>query len=426
MYTPQRLFGEVGSSSEILSHEPFLERARLQREQEQESSARLAMGGYLVARLVDKLLTLSAEAEGAEGFAWQLEAVRRHVGELPADAPETAHLNGVVSAISISGCPTPNLWKNLTAYAYFLEHEGRLAESLEMLSLAARSQGDATAPNDFAAYALFAGRLNRLLARWDDAMSCYTAAEEAAAHSGDLVSVLRGRLGKGAVQRGKGNLPAARLAAEDVVREAGELCLPDAQALGYADLGSVYSLQGLRLEALEAHYRAFQLYPDPMQRMRTLGDLGIGLAEIGAYEAARLAFQIVADSNASVLVRANALLEMMDLESLVGNRVAFERSRAAVENFRSRMSPSMSVDYHYKLGSGLARFGQHSRAHAALTEALALAESHHLNAWYFKVENALADLAVQRDEHQIPEPSELSGAPVVREMEIGLREYALR
>jgi tetratricopeptide (TPR) repeat protein len=426
LYTPQRLFGEVGSSSEILSHEPFLERARLQREQEQDSSARLAMGAYLVARLVDKLLSFSLNNEAAEGFSWQLEAVRRHVSELPGDAPETAHLNGVVSAIVPDGCPRPNLWKNLTAYACFLEHEGRLAESLEMLSLAARSQGDATAPNDFAAYALFAGRLNRLLARWDDAMSCYTAAEEVAEQSGDSLSVLRGRLGKGAVQRGKGNFPAARLAAEAVVREAGKLGLPDAQALAYADLGAVYSLQGLRLEALEAHYRAFQLHPDPMQRMRSLGDLGIGLAEIGAHDAARLAFQIVANSTASALVRANGLLEMMDLESLVGNRVAFERCRVAVEDFRSRMSPSMSVDYYYKLGSGLVRFGQPVRAQAALTEALGLAEVHHLNAWYFKVDKALADLAVKRDEHQPPEPSELSGAPVVREMEMGLREYAMQ
>ena len=79
MYTPQRLFGEVGSSSDILRHEPFLERARLQREQERDGSARLALGAYVVARLVDKLLALETDSEALEGFRWQLEAVRRHV-----------------------------------------------------------------------------------------------------------------------------------------------------------------------------------------------------------------------------------------------------------------------------------------------------------------------------------------------------------
>jgi tetratricopeptide (TPR) repeat protein len=425
LYTPQRLFGEVGSSSDVLTHEPFLERARLQREQERDSSARLALGAYIVARLLDRLLSFQTDEHAAEGFRWQLESVRRHIDELPSTEPETAHLAGIVDAIPAEGPPpSATLWKSLTAYAYFLEHEGRLEESLEMLSLAARCQGSDISPRDFAGYALFAGRLNRLLARWDQSVACYGAAEEVSYQSGDPVSMLRGRLGKGAVQRGKGNLPAARAAAENVAREATELELPGVQALAYADLGVVYSLQGLRLESLEAHYRAFQLHPDPMDRMRTLGDLGIGLAEIEAHEAARLAFKIVAQSSASLLVRANAWLELMDLESTVGNRVAFQRCRAAAEEFRSRMSPSMLVDYCYKLGRGLGRFGLQGRSRAMLTEALVLAESHQLNAWYFKIEQAMAQDQKQNDQSRA-ETSNLSAAPAVREMELGLREYAL-
>ncbi|MDQ3207683.1 MAG: hypothetical protein M3Q37_03665, partial [Gemmatimonadota bacterium] len=141
MYTPQLLFGEVGTSTNTLTHEPFLERARLQREQEREGSARLALGAYVVARLIDKLLTLGNDAEQLEGFHWQLEAVRRHVSELPGDVPETAHLAGVVSAVAADGKVAPGLWMSLTAYAYYLEHEGRLEEALELLTLAARSQG---------------------------------------------------------------------------------------------------------------------------------------------------------------------------------------------------------------------------------------------------------------------------------------------
>jgi tetratricopeptide (TPR) repeat protein len=312
---------------------------------------------------------------------------------------------------------------SLTAYAYFLEHEGRLDEALEMLMLAARTQGIQTAPVDFVAYALFAGRLNRLLARWDAASVCYRAAEDAAVEVGDSVAMLRGRLGLGAVDRGRGNLPLARATAEGVVREATTLRLQDAQALAYADLGVVYSLQGLRLEALEAHFQAFRLTHDPQQRMRTLGDVALGLYEIGAMDAARIAFQIVAHSGASVLVRANACLELMELESSVGNRVAFERCRGAAEEYRSRMSPSMSVDYYYKVGIGLGRFGQSARAREMLAEGLALAESHRLNAWFFKIEQALGELA-QQSEHQPTGHSEFSDAPAVRQIEVELREYA--
>ena len=424
MYTPQLLFGEVGTSTNTLTHEPFLERARLQREQEREGSARLALGAYVVARLIDKLLTLGNDAEQLEGFHWQLEAVRRHVSELPGDVPETAHLAGVVSAVAADGKVAPGLWMSLTAYAYYLEHEGRLEEALELLTLAARSQGSRTTTADFSAYALFAGRLNRLLARWEAASTCYNAASDAATGV-DPVLVLRGRLGLGAVQRGRGNYPAARAAAESVVRDASELQLTDAQAMGYADLGVVYHLQGLKLEALEAHYQAFRLSRDPQQRMRTLVDVAIALHEIGAVEAARVAFETVNTSSAPKLVRANSLLELMDLESGCGNRVAFERCRVAVEAHRARMSPSMSVDYHYKLGVGLGRFEQVARGREALTAALALAESHGLNAWYFKIEQALGELTKRPEPKPVDEgaPS-LSQAPVVRQMEVELREYA--
>ena len=403
MYTPQRLFGEAGSSPEVLTHEPFLERARLQREQDRDGPARLALGAYVVARLVDKLLVLEDHAEPIEGFRWQREAVRRHVDELPPDAPETAHLAGVVAAVPASGRPTSGLWMSLTAYAYFLEHEGRLDEALETLTLAARSQGPETPAADFAAYALFAGRLNRQLARWDLASACYMAAEEAGKQLGDSVSKLRGRLGQGAVHRGQGNYPAARAMAEDVAREAEQLGLADAQALAYADLGTIYNFQGLRLEALKAHYQAFQLTRDSLHRMRTLSDLAIDLYEIGAFDGARTAFKIVADSNASVLVRINATLELMDLESSVGNRVAFERCRASAEEFRMRMSPSMSVDYSYKVGMGLSRFGQATRARATLKAGLEMAESHKLNAWVFKIEQALQQLvrAFYADKHGV-------------------------
>jgi tetratricopeptide (TPR) repeat protein len=423
LFTPQLLFGEVGTSTTTLTHEPFLERARLQREQEREGPARLALGAYVMARLVDKLLTLEdGDAEQVEGFRWQLEAVRRHVNELPGDAPETAHLAGVVAAVPSHGKLASGLWMSLTAYAYFLEHEGRLEEALELLTLAARSQGVNTPTADFAAYALFAGRVNRLLARWEAASRCYNAAADAASGV-DPVLVLRGRLGLSAVHRDRGNYPAARATVESVVREASELQLPDAQAMAYADLGVVYSLQGLKLEALEAHYQAFRLSHDPQQRMRTLVDVAIGLHEIGALEAARMAFQTVANSGAAMLVRANSLLELMDLESASGNRVAFERCRAAVEAHRPRMSPSMSVDYYYKLGVGLGRFEQSTRAHDALAAGLALAESHGLNAWYFKIEQALGE-PTKRPEPIDQGTSSLSEAPVVRQMEVELREYA--
>lgn len=426
LFTAQQLFGELGTSADVLTYAAFLENARRQRERERDRAARLALGAYVVARLVDRLLVLQDGEEEREGFLWQLGAVRRHVGDLPVDAPEAAHLTGITDAVNPDAATSPALRLSLTAYAYFLEHEGRLEEALDMLSLAARTHGAAVPPAEFSTTALFAGRLNRLLARWNCANTCYAAAESAAEVVGDAVTVLRSRLGRASVMRGQGNLPLAHTSVQAIIEEARALGLRDVQALAYADLGSVCANQGLGLEAVQANYQAFVHSDDNLQRMRVLGDLGVCLLEIGAYEPARLAFKIVVSSNTSFLVRTNAVLELMDLESSVSNRLAFERYRAQAEEARDRMTPSMAADFHYKAGIGLARFGRFERARDQLNTGLGLAEANQLNAWYFRLEKALEGL--HECEAREPDPAasttEMSNVPAIEEVAVGLREYA--
>jgi hypothetical protein len=84
----------------VLRHAPFLERARAERDRDQEVAARLAVAAYVVVRLVDRLLDGVDGAEAMESFAWQIDAVRRHLADLPGDAPETAHLAGIVDAVA--------------------------------------------------------------------------------------------------------------------------------------------------------------------------------------------------------------------------------------------------------------------------------------------------------------------------------------
>jgi hypothetical protein len=419
------LFGEFGLPTEILVHAQFLERARAEREHGRDLSARLALGGYVVARLVDRLLEQTSGPEAEEGFLWQLEAVRRHLEGIPDDTPEAAHLRGITESVPTSGQNLSNLRLGLIAYAYFLEHEARLQEALEILSLAARTHGQEISAKDAATLALFAARLNRLLAHWDVANATYSIAESAAAAAHDQVLLLRSRLGHSAVHRGQGNLPAARAKAEAVAQDAGAAGLREVQSMAYAEIGVVLGLQGHAVEAVQAMYRAFALTEDALNRMRALGDLGIGLLEIGAHDAARLAFEIVSSSNTSFIVRTNALLELMDLESAAGNRLAFQRRRAEVEEGRDRMPPSMVADYYFKAGSGLARFGQTPRARELLITGMGVSEEHHLNAWFFRFERVLAGLASGKaPEPDRTQPAAPAWSPAVEEVTIGLREYA--
>jgi hypothetical protein len=324
--------------------------------------------------------------------------------------------------------PTPALRLCLTAYAYFLEHEARLDEALDILGLASRAHSASVPPAEFAAIALFAGRLNRLLARWAAANTCYQRAEDSATSAGDLVTVLRSRLGRAAVARGQGNLPLSLSMAKDVASQAQRASLREVEAMAWADLGAVLSMQGSIEESVQAKYRCFQLTEDSLTRMRVLGDLGISLLQLKAYASARLAFEIVASSNTSFIVRTNAVLELMDLESAAGNRMAFERRRAEAETSRERMPPSMVADFQFKTGVGMARFGRYKRAREFFTGGLQFSEEHRLNVWYFKFEREVKALeGLEASEARQPElatPTTVE-SPVVEEVAVGLREYAL-
>src|SRR5690242_7415636 len=426
LFTPQQLFGEVEASADVLTHTPFLERARDEHERDRDLPARLALGAYLVSRLADRVLSTD-RVTTCEGLLWQLDAVLRHLRELPADSPEAAHLHGVTDAMPLDGQPLASLRLSLMAYAYFLEHEGRLEEGLEILELAVRTHGVEMPAGDFAASALFAGRLNRLLARWPAATDCYSAAEAAATTEADTVLMLRARLGRGAVFRGQGNHPLARQIAQEVAASAARAGHREVEAMAYADLGVVLMNEGRQVEAIQAIYQSFLLSDDLLQRTRALGDLGVALLGVGAIEASRTAFDIVLRSKSSFGVRLNAVLELMDIESATGNRMAFERRRGEAEAARGRMPPSMLADFYYKSGVGLARFGQLARARDLLLAGQEHAENYRLNAWYFRFEQTIANLEGCGTREPDPTLAEAEDQlPAIREVAIGLRDLALQ
>lgn len=423
VFSHQRLFGPAPESPAALSHAEFLDRARQERERDDTDSSRAALGAFLVARLVVRWLELGGAPHDAEAYAWQWASTRRYLVELDQSLAETRLLQSVLDALDgerASQAPAARM--ALTAYAYFLEHEGRLAEGLEAVRLASRTYGETIPPADFTSLALFAGRLNRLQARWDEANAAYEAAEEAAVGVGDMVAVLRSRLGRVNVLRGQGNLPRARQVVEQVIAEAKADELTEVRSGAYADLACVYELQGDQLSALQANYEAVRLSRDPANQMRLVGDLGLRLAHLGFTSEARTAFETVIGSDASFLVRTNATLELMELESSVGNRMAFERCRQQVTGSVARMTPSMTVDYHYKVGLGFLRFGLRRRTRAVWEEGRRQAEQYRLNEWYFRLDKALENLDTPVTPTAAPEPAE---APDwLAQVSAGLREFA--
>ena len=421
-FSADYLFGPPATLYSLAERSPFLERAARERD---ENRVALALAAYAMGRLIHRCIAGSSQPAAVE-LGQELESIQAHLRELPQDCPEAAHLSHILAAMYPDLTAARGLGRELLGYAAFLEQQGRLEEALEAAALAARAYGPEIAPGDFAECALTAGRLNRLLARWAAAVTCYEAAELTGQVEGDAVAALRGRLGRGAVARGRGNLPAARAIAEAVREDARSLNIPQVQTIACADLAAACSELGQPVEALEADYEAFRLAQDPADRMRTLGNVGIDLVQLGWHDAARTAFTIVLRSDTKATVRLNALIELMALESGVGDAAAFEGHYRAGEACRDQMPPSMMVDYLFKTASGRKRFGQPAAARATLTEAQTIAEAHDLHAWAFRIDRALHDLD-SADAARLPEPpaTPRRESPVVREVAAGLEEYAV-
>lgn len=431
MFTADRLFGPAAVSSGTgLVHEPFLDRARADRLRGDDASARCALGAYLVARLVDAWLELEDDAEASEearqGYTWQLESTNRYIGELDPDRPETRHLKGTIEALRATDRDraAAAIRQQLTAYGFFLEQDGRLPEALDVIGLAGRVYRGRIPAADFTVLALTAGRLLRLQARWEEATEMYRAAEAAASAVNDRAAVLRSRLGQANVIWGQGNLPRAREVIEQVIAETTAPDLVEVRARAFCDLAAVYDRQGLRTEALRASYEGFRLSNESVFRMRVLGDIAVLLAELGYSDEARLAFGLLIESDAPFEVRTNARLELMNLESAAGNRVAFERHRQALRECVNRMSTSMAIDYQQKIGIGFARFGRLDRARQAWEEGQRLAEQSGLNEWYFRLEGMLKHL-----DGCLPVRHEAGAEPAavpeaVAQVAAGLRQHA--
>jgi tetratricopeptide (TPR) repeat protein len=425
--SPLELFSLDDSAADATNFAPFLNRARLEREAGRDVLARTALGAYLGARLVDRRLSLGNAPDEHEGFRWQLDSTRKFLVELPSQDTEVSHLLGIVEAVDSDPAHRDAVLRMaLVAYAYHLEHEGRLEEALDLLGLSARTYRMDVPPVDLAALALFVARLNRTLARWDRANRAYTLAEQCGLEVRDLNTVMLARIGHGNVLRGQGNLPAARELLEGVIAASNSPELDEVHGRCWSDLSVVLGSQGFVIESMMAKYRALRSLRDDLVRTRVLGDLGISLRELGAFDAARQCFDMVMSSQPGFIIRANTCIEMMEMESALGNRLAFERNRQEALALASRMPPSMSIDFRYRVGIGFARFGKDARARAMFREALDIAEQHKLNEWYFRVDRVLRNLELceECEELKTAAAEAIDLAPAVIEVSSGLRELA--
>jgi tetratricopeptide (TPR) repeat protein len=369
-------------------HQPFLERAV----DEDEASPEGMLAAFLTLRVVDQFASGAAPSE-ATGY--QVRATEEYLERLDPDRPETVHLLAIVraaAAVVAHGDVQP-LLAPLVAFAERLIEDLKLAQALDVLNTALRAF-ERGGQSSHVRLQLFRGRVLRQMGLFAEANEAYSIADHLARLCADDHSSLLARIGQGIVLQRRGNLPGARAMLTQVKEDARRVGDRDAEARATHDLAVNHILQGRFADGAFLAFEAFALYDNVGFRRLALSDLGVALKNLGHYEAARDAFELVVAHAPEFGARVNALLELLHVASLRADRIGFERCRNEVEAMQNTLPPSAYVDFNIKVASGFSSFGHPERAVSYLKTAVEHAERHNLNRHLFEAE-ALLDAATK-------------------------------
>jgi hypothetical protein len=297
--------------------------------------------------------------------------------EVPGGPSEEARaLLDLLDATALPGAP--GLAAAFANYVALLEASGRAEEALAAIGALLRRLESFDSPPEGCDLALAVGRLNGKLARWDRAAAALELADSTARACGDAGRIRLACLGRAALWAAQGRLADACSAVEALLGEGGVDAVDDSTAEGWSSLGAVLERQGLPLEALQAHYQAFEHAASEECRRRALAQVGSLLGALGAADAARQAFTLLLAGPVSFPVAVAARLELLELASALDDRVAFERQRLELRAWDGRLPPGAQVEYLLRAALGLARFEQPGRAWQHLEEARTVAGRHGL------------------------------------------------
>ena len=411
---------ELQSRRAGLPHAVFLQ--RVADEPATSPDVRLGQGAFLTLRFVD-LLAPDREPPTPDVFRYQWAATERYCAELSGEGTEASHLSCIVRAAGEAHRDgnIQLLAPALFAYALYLEQESHFGEAEDTLLTMITVGGGRLQPSDAISAWMRLGRVRRKQTDFDRADAAYTEAGRIAGTVGDRQSDLLSRIGHSNVVFFRGNLAEAEASWRAVLDDANRTEFRNVQAQAEHGLGTALARRGQAYDGAPHLWRAYELYEDDSQQLRTLNDLGMLLLSIGDVAGAECALKEVVRREHLADNLANAKIELMNCASFRRDRVSFERWREQALNQLDSALPNIRTDYHLKTAIGLARFGNHGRAEKELGRALEIATAHGLHEFVFRIERIQGGL---RD-RCAPHESEFTESEPVTAPTEALRELSV-
>ncbi|MCZ6758943.1 MAG: hypothetical protein O7D29_01000 [Gemmatimonadetes bacterium] len=368
-------------------HEPFLQ---VLASSEEESRRVAAQAGLLVLRVVDRFANSDFQTE-AESIQYQIAAARKFVSGEVLVLEVRDLLDELLTAAGrvLTTGSTEEIFSPLIDYGRWLEGNLQLDEAIEVYDTLLAVGGTS---DNHALVLCWRGRALRIAGKLDISISEYRRAGEIAEATDNRSVQLRSRLGVAMGLKQKGNLPRAEEVARKVVHDARRWGDRHHEAEASHVLGHGLALMGRDLEAIAPLFAAYVLHDREREKARVMSDLGLVMKGLGRYVSALHAFSIALPGLRTVETRTNAVLELMEIESLLGNRRGFEKWRADL-NAKMDIMPSDAIaDFYIKLGQGLFLLGHPDQGAVSLEQAMSVAEKRGLNTKFFEAERKLAKL----------------------------------
>jgi tetratricopeptide (TPR) repeat protein len=227
----------------------------------------------------------------------------------------------------------------------------------------------------------------------DAAKEAYSSASEIANAVGDIVGVLRARIGEGEIAWFRGNLPEAAAILDDTVAKATGAELRDVRSRALHDRSSVAALSGQYELAIRLAYQALGDSQSPSERDRILNNIAGSFMQLGVLSAARDAYLVLSATAQEQYMRWTATLNLLELSSHSNAEMHFEHYRRQL--LGQTLPPYLATAFELTLGTGYQRFGDLPKAQLHLKRAIAMAGEHGINQFLFEAEEALYQLEMQ-------------------------------
>lgn len=383
-------------SEHKLRHLPFFE--EIASHEETDSAWRVAAAGLVVLRLVDAWLEDGPAVATDDG--WSLRSVNNAIDEVDEGTPIRAILGRVVDALQERKPDIHVVVTPLMAYGQALEYDAKWQLAGDVYHTVLAHLHPVEDSDASIAAHLRLGSCYRSLHLTDDAAEAFESAFEIASAVGDIVGVLRARVGEANIAMMRGNLPGAEEILDGAIARATGADLRDVRSRALHTRSNVAQLRGQYELAIRFAYQALVHSQSATERDRILSDIAVGFMELGVFSAARDAYLVLSTTAQEQYTRWAATINLLEISSKTGAELHFEAYRRQLVH--EKLPPYFATIFELNVGTGYQRFGDFVKARSHLERAMAMAGEHQLSQFLFEAEEALLQLEMTTPPRRVP------------------------